>query len=116
MGSNVLLFGWDRSYPGREKLSGQHFEDFVKYLNGLQQSGAIQSHDVVFLDPHGGDLNGFFLIRADSAKLDALMSSAEWIAHITRATMHLRNPGVLRGVTGARVAERMALWSGSIPS
>jgi hypothetical protein len=30
--------------------------------------------------------------------------------------MHLENPGVIRGVTGVRVSERMALWSGLIPS
>jgi hypothetical protein len=30
---------------------------------GLQLQGTIKSFDTVFLDPHGGDLNGFFLIR-----------------------------------------------------
>ena len=53
--------------PGREKVSAQHFEEFVKHL-WLQQTGTIQSFDAVFLDPHGGDLNGFFLIKGDSAK------------------------------------------------
>jgi len=68
MASNVMLFGWNRSIPGREKTSAQHFEEFVKYLGGLQQKGAIQGFDTVFLDTHGGDLNGFFLIKGDSAK------------------------------------------------
>ena len=69
MGSSVILFGWNRSIPGREKVSGQHFDEFVKYLGGLQQKSAIQAFDVVFLDVHGGDLNGFFLIKGESAKL-----------------------------------------------
>jgi len=116
MGSNVMLFGWNRSVPGREKVSAQHFEEFVKYLGGLQQKGAIQTFDVVFLDPHGGDLNGFFLIKGDSAKLDALVSTTEWITHITRAALHLDGSGVIRGVTGDEIMGRMALWTSLIPS
>ena len=116
MASNVLLFGWNRSIPGREKVSGAHFDEFVKYLGGLQQKGSIQGFDVVFLDPHGGDLNGFFLVRAESTKLDALLSTNEWIAHITRASLHLQGAGVIRGATGDEVMKRMALWTSSIPS
>ena len=116
MSSNVMLFGWNRSVPGREKVSAQHFEEFVKYLDSLQQKGAIQSFDVVFLDPHGGDLNGFFLIKGDSAKLDALVSTTEWITHITRAALHLDGSGLIRGVTGDEITGRMALWTSLIPS
>lgn len=116
MASNVMLFGWNRPIPGREKLSAQHFEEFAKYLGGLQQKGAIQSFDIVLLDTHGGDLNGFFLVKGDSAKLDALVSTTEWIAHIVRATLHLDGSGVIRGVTGAEIMGRMALWASFIPS
>jgi hypothetical protein len=116
MGSNVMLFGWNRSIPGREKVSAQHFEEFTKYLGGLQQKGAIQTFDVVFLDPHGGDLNGFFLIKGEAAKLDALVSTAEWTTHTTRASLHLDGSGVIRGATGAEMMGRMALWTSLIPS
>jgi hypothetical protein len=116
MASNTILFGWNRSIPGREKVSGKHFEEFVKYLGGLQQKSAIQGFDIVLLDSHGGDLNGFFLIKGDSAKLDALIAGAEWITHITRASLHLEGSGVVRGVTGNEVMERMALWTSVIPS
>ena len=116
MGSNVMLFGWNRSIPGREKIGAQHFEEFVKYLGGLQQKGAIQAFDIVLLNGHGGDLNGFFLIRADSAKLDALVSTTEWVTHMTRAAHHLDGYGVIRGVTGDEIKGRMALWTSLIPS
>ena len=116
MGTNTVFFGWGRSNPGREHLSAQHFEEFVKYLNGRKESKAIDDYEIVFLDLHGGDLGGFFLIKGESPKLDALLASAEWVTHMTRAAMHLENPGTIRGVTGNRVAERMALWSGLIPS
>ena len=116
MASSVILFGWNRSIPGREKVSAGHFDEFVKYVGGLQQKGTIESFDVVFLDAHGGDLNGFFLIKGESAKLDTLRSTTEWITHITRASLHLEGVGVIQGVTGDEIAKTMAIWTGAIPS
>ncbi|MEO8306036.1 MAG: hypothetical protein ABI724_18145 [Betaproteobacteria bacterium] len=116
MSSNVVFFAWNRSIPGREHVSAEHFQQFVGYLAGLQQKGAIASSEAVFLDSHGGDMNGFFLIRADNAKLDTLLASNEWLTHMTRCSLHLEGSGHVRGATGAMVAERMELWTKSIPS
>jgi hypothetical protein len=115
MSSNALLFGWNRPVPGREKISAEHFGEFVQYLGSLQQKGTIQSFDVVFLDPHGGDLNGFFLIRGDSNQLDGVMSSSEWVTHMTRALIHLDGSGAIRGVAGEMIRQRMDLWTGMLP-
>ena len=115
MGSNVVFFAWDRSIPGRERASGAHFQEFVQYLGSLQRDGTIQSFETVFLDPHGGDMNGFFLVRGERQKLDDLVSSTPWLTHITRASSHLNRAGTVRGVTGELVMERMALWTSCIP-
>lgn len=116
MASSVILFGWNRSIPGRENVSAGHFDEVVKYLGGLQQNGAIQSFDAVFLDAHGGDLNGFFLIKGEAAKLATLRSTTDWITHITRASLHLEGLGIIHGVTGDEIAKRMAIWTKAIPS
>jgi len=116
MGPNVILFGWNRSAPGREQLSAQHFQDFVAYLTAQQQKGAIDGFETVFLDPHGGDLNGFFLIKAAPAKLQALAASEEWIKHMMRAALHLQGAGAIRGVTGGEVMGRMELWTSLLPA
>ncbi len=116
MGTNALFFAWNRSIPGREKLSATHFQEFVQYLEGLQKDGTIKSFDTVFLDMHGGDLNGFFLIRSDPSKIDALVASQQWQTHMIRAGLHLQGAGVVRGVTGEAVAERMSLWTKQIPA
>ena len=116
MSSNIVFFGWNRPIPGREKLSGAHFQEFAQYLGGLQQSGTIQSFEAVFLDPHGGDLNGFFLIRGEPAKLDAVMASDAWHTHMTRGGLHLDGLGAIRGATGELVMERMAQWAKLIPA
>lgn len=111
MSANVVFVGWNRSTPGREGQSAAHFQEFAQFLGGLQQSGAIQSFEAVLLDPHGGDLNGFFLIRGESAKLDGVSASDAWQTHMTRAGLHLDGLGTIRGATGELVMARMAAWS-----
>jgi hypothetical protein len=116
MASNVIFFGWNRPIPGRERISAGHFQEFVQYLGGLRQKGAIESFDIVFLEPHGGDMNGFFLIRGESARLAELVASSEWVTHMTRAVLHLQGPGVVPGVTGDAIQERMNLWTSLLPA
>jgi len=42
MSSNAVVFGWDRSLPGREQLSGKHFQDFVAFVQA-QKSAWVQA-------------------------------------------------------------------------
>jgi len=115
MGTNVIFIGWNRAVADREAQAAALFQEFMQYLGGLQQAGTIQSFDTVLLSPHGGDLNGFFLIRGETTKLDALQSSEEWLTYVTRAGMLLEGSGAVRGATGEMVMEWMNLWSKVIP-
>lgn len=116
MGTNVIFMGWNRPVAGREAQSGQLFQEFLQYLGGLQQTDTIQSFETVLLSPHGGDLNGFYLIRGESTKLDALQASEEWLTYVTRGGMVMEGLGVVRGVTGELVMEWMNLWNKVIPA
>jgi len=116
MSSNVLFFGWNRALPGRERMSAEHFQAFGEYLAEQQRNGVIQSFEAVFLDPHGGDLNGFFLIQAENAKLDQLVASDEWVRHQVRALLHLDKGGGVRGVRGDLLQQRMGMWLQEIPA
>ncbi|MGI9026695.1 MAG: hypothetical protein ACR2GP_14170 [Burkholderiaceae bacterium] len=116
MSSNVVFFGWNRSIPGREQMSAAHFQEFSQYLADLQKKGTLEGFEPVFLDNHGGDLNGFFLLRSESTKLDQMIASTEWMTHVTRAQLHLEGSGYIRGATGAMVMERMNLWTGLLPA
>jgi hypothetical protein len=115
MNANVIMFGWNRSLPGREAMSGQHFQEFLEYLAGQKKSGVVESYDAVFLEPHGGRLNGFFLIRGEPEKLSQLTGSPEWMRHQIRGILHLDGATAVRGFTGAAVGERMEIWMKEIP-
>ena len=116
MSSNAIVFGWNRSIPGREMVSAEHFTQFVGYLQNLKTNGTITSFDPVFMNPTGSTFNGFFFIQGDSQKLHALSESNEWIEHITRGSLHLENVTCTFAATGAEIANRMQLWTKSIPT
>lgn len=116
MSSNAVFFAWNRPIPGREKISAEHFKDFVQFLTESQKKGSITSFDVMFLNSHGGDMNGFFLVRGEAAKLGDFVAGEEWTKHMLRASMHLENAGAVLGVTGDAVMERFAVWNSLIPS
>jgi hypothetical protein len=115
MGPNLVLFGWNRSQSGREAISGQHFQEFLEYLGVQKKNGTIESFDTVLLESHGGNLNGFFLLRGQPSKLSELTGSPEWMRHQVRALHHLEGAATLRGFTGPAVGERMTEWIKEIP-
>jgi hypothetical protein len=116
MKNNAALFAWRRSLPGREQMSATHFEDFVSYLMGLQNDGKIDSFEPVLLEPNSSGIIGFVLIRADNGRLNELLNSDAWDAHLVRAMFHLDQPALLRGVTGAAAQELMGQWRAGIPA
>ena len=116
MTPNVLVFAWNRSIPGRESLSAQHFKDYVEYLTAQQKAGKIESFEPVLLEPNGSAVHGFFLIRGATEQIDKLTSSPEWTQHMTRAILHLDGALVTRAVNGSALMERMGLWIKTIPA
>jgi hypothetical protein len=60
-------------------------------------------------------MNGSFLIRGESTKLDTLEATDEWGTHIIRGGFHEEGLGVVRGTTGDQVMEQMNLWTRLIP-
>jgi hypothetical protein len=96
-------------------MSSEHFQEVVQFLGGLQGGGKIDSFETVLLTPHGGDLNGFMLIRGDASQISELQASEEWQMHVTRAGFHLAGFGAVRGVTGEGVMAWMARWNQLLP-
>jgi len=116
MATAVILLGWDRPVPGRERQAGALFQEALGYYARLQGEGAIESFEAVLLSPHGGDMNGFMLIRGEPGKLAALEATEQWHLLVTRAGLLLDGLGVVTGVTGEGVAQWMASWVQNIPA
>jgi hypothetical protein len=115
MSTNTIVFGWKQSIPGRETLSGQHFQEFLDYLQQQKSQGMVESFEPVLLEPHSGELHGFFFIKGEPSKLATLVASPEWVQHQVRAMLHMTGMALMRGVTGPAVMERMGMWMKAIP-
>ncbi len=80
MAADAAIFvGWNRPVAGRDLEGLQLFGQFLEYLGQQQKAGAIESFEPVGLEPHGGDLTGFCLIRGSRAQLNALRQGEVWL-------------------------------------
>ena len=103
-----LFIGWKDAVRGRESKALEVFNEAVGLYTRLQESGEIESWDAVFLEPHGGDLNGFMLVRGSAANLAVLADSEEFRDLVTRADMYVRGIGIITGKTGEGVQRELA--------
>ena len=99
----ALFIGWGPGVPGREQKSLQVFNEGVAYWQRLQQQGELDSFEVVTLEPHGGELAGFALLRGDREKLERVRYSEEFLRLNARAGLVVENLGVVAGFTGEEV-------------
>ena len=114
MAMNGLFLGWGAPVPGREAKAVQEFQSLVEYLGGAQQRGEIEGFTSVFLEPHGGDLGGFVLIRGEQERLSRLRGEAEFLRLMTRAGLVVTNLGVVGAWADQAVAEQMGIYQQAV--
>ena len=100
MAKGTLFVGWGEGIPGREQKALQVFNETLEYYGQLQQRGEIESFEPFLLEPHGGDLLGFILIRGEREKLDRLRSDREFIRRTVRAQLIVQGVGVIAAYGG----------------
>ncbi len=100
MANAALFIGYGPVVPGRAQQALQVFSEAIQYYGRLQQQGQIESFEPVFLEPHGGDLNGFILLRGDRDKLNSARYSEEFLRLTNRATLVVQNVGVVSAFEG----------------
>jgi hypothetical protein len=99
-----VFIGYGTPVRGRERQAIKLFDETVEYYTRLQQQGEIESFEPVMLQPHGGDLNGFILLRGERDKLVAsILASDEFTRLSTRADLLLERFGVVGALLGERI-------------
>lgn len=109
MADDALFIGWGQVVRGREPQGLTVFEEAVAYFGRLQQDGQIESFDAYLLEPHGGDLNGFMVLRGERQTLGEVRFSDEFVRIISRANAVIDSLGVTPAFTGEALALRLAL-------
>ena len=112
--SNAIIMAWNRAVPGREKQAMELFQSSLAYWTKKQEAGAIESFEPVIGTLHGGDMNGFFLIKGEPAKLDALQHEKDYIDLILQIGLALDGFGAIRAFHGSALQDIMQSWGGHI--
>lgn len=107
MADEALFIGWGEVVRGREGKAVEVFNESAQYYGQLQQNGQLEGVEGWFLGPHGGDLQGFFLLRGDREQLDEIERSPEFERLQTRASMIVDRTGTVHAYTGEALARLM---------
>ena len=67
-----LFIGWGQVVRGREDRALEVFNETVEYYGQLQADGRVESWDVALLQPHGGELAGYVMLRGSQEQIDAI--------------------------------------------
>lgn len=111
MSDHLLLLGWNRASRGREQEALEVFGESLHYYQSLVDDGVIESFEPVLLYPHGGDLNGFLLIRGTSESLNALLDNVTFQRLLVKAQWSVDGIGVIKGTTGEALVGQMAMFA-----
>jgi hypothetical protein len=106
-----LFIGFGPPVRGREREAIKVFNEAAGYFSRLQQQGEIEGFEPVFLEAHGGDLIGFFLMRGDQDKLARIRGSDDFQRLNMRAGLITENFGVVSAQLGERIATQMEVYN-----
>ncbi len=112
MADTGLFIGFGEPVRGREQKALQVFGESVAYYEGLKNSGKIESYDTALLEPHGGDLAGFFVLRGTKEQIAAVHGSEEFDRLTDRARLVVEHVGIVEARIGAGLTRGMALYQG----
>jgi hypothetical protein len=114
MADRALFVGWGEPVRGREERAIEVFNEWVGMLGRMQSEGRFESMDATLLDPHGGDLGGFFQIRGSAEQCADLMNDEEFRRAVVDATMIVDKFGVVPAVTGEGVSREMETYGEAV--
>lgn len=110
MADDALFIGWGEVVRGREQQALDVFGETVAFWQEAQSNGRVESFEPCLLQPHGGGLAGFMLIRGERTQLDALSASPEFARLMARANAIVEELGVVRAYCGDALAQQMGLF------
>lgn len=114
MAEAALFIGWGAPVPGREAKGLEVFGEAIQFFGGLQQDGSVEAIDTVLLDPHGGDLYGFFLLRGTTAQLDQLRARDDFQRLIARAGLVVGGLGIVPAVVDEGIEQQVGFYQEAV--
>jgi hypothetical protein len=109
-----LFIGWGAPVRGREAKGLEVFTESLAYYGRLQQEGVIEGFETAILEPHGGDLAGFILLRGSEDKLAHLRVDDEFVRLSTRAGLIVEGVGVVGASLGEGLEQAISTYQQAV--
>lgn len=111
MANAALFIAWNEPKIGMEMRAAELFQMTLGYFANQQKQGYIESFEPVLLHRHGGDMNGFMLIRGEGDKLDAMIRTDEFLDITVKASAWLDGFGYVHGYIGNELMKVMKRYT-----
>jgi hypothetical protein len=109
-----LFIGWGEVTRGREERALEVFNETIGYYGRAQEEGRIESFEVSLLQPHGGDLAGFVLLRGSEDQMDAIQHDDEFERLMTRANFIVDGLGIVPAAIGEGIARQIGIYESEV--
>jgi len=114
MADRALFIGFGAPVRGREERAVEVFNEFVDMFGRMQSDGRIEGMDVTLLDPHGGDLGGFFMVHGSDEQCSTLQMDEEFRRACIDAGLIVDNFGVVPAAIGETVNREMGMYGEAV--
>jgi hypothetical protein len=109
-----LFIGWGAPIRGREAKGLDVLSETLAYYGRLQQEGVIEDFETAILEPHGGDLQGFILLRGSEERLAQLRVDDEFVRLSTRASLVVEGLGVIGAALGEGLEQAIGTYQEAV--
>ena len=79
MANRIIFNSWERPTPGKEQKAMQLWPRFIEFIGFLKATERIENFEAALLARHGGDMNGFIMIKLDADQLVDLVNDDTWL-------------------------------------
>ncbi|MDP8942786.1 MAG: hypothetical protein M3N16_01490 [Actinomycetota bacterium] len=110
MADAAIFVGFGQPARAREPQALELLGRTLEFYSGLAERGEIESFEPVLLQPHGGDLAGFVLIRGSLDQVTALQANEEFLRLNARAGLVVESFGVVSAFVGEGLAAQLAVY------
>ena len=105
-----LFIGWGDVVRGREDRALDVFNETIEFYGQLQSDGRLEDFEVALLEPHGGELQGYAMLRGSEDQIAALRRDEDFERLMTKASLIVDNLGFIGAAIGASLARAISIY------
>lgn len=109
-----LFIGWGQVVRGREARALDVFNETVEFYGQLQSDGRIEDFEVALLQPHGGELAGYAMLRGSEEQIDAIPRDEDFERLMQRADLIVEGLGIVPALIGESLGRGIAIYQEEI--